>query len=102
MHGFMRAQPVCTEKLIPMAAVNRVAAIAIVKADQIFVFYIIGGAGAQPCTHADFPSVLLSSFCFKFALQGRRCAHPAAALFGSVRDYNMFGFIVFSTASGSF
>ena len=98
----MRAQPVCTEKLIPMAAINRVAVIAIVKADQIFGFYIIGGAGAQPSTHADFPSVFLSSFCFNFALQGRRCARPAAALFGSIRDYNMFGFIVFSTASGSF
>ena len=42
----MRAQPVCTEKLIPMAAINRVAVIAIVKADQIFGFYIIGGASA--------------------------------------------------------
>ena len=42
-----------------------------------------------------FPSVFLYSFCFNFALQGRRCARPAAAHFGSIRDYNMFGFIVF-------
>ena len=82
----MRAQPVCTEKLIPMAAINRVAVIAIIKADQIFGFYIIGGAGAQPSAHADFPSVFLSSFCFNFAFELRRWARLGPALFGSLLD----------------
>ncbi len=41
MDDFVCAQLVCTEKIVSVAAVDRAAATAIVKAYQIFGFYII-------------------------------------------------------------